>query len=228
MIALGRNQTSPWSVLNRMKSLMVGLLSAARFAPRFLAALLWAGGSSGRGFWGDCGHRAVDGSSHGALGGTRRGTDEGFANRGDGVRNCGARLLRDRLPPCSRLRAGAFRVLRVGPLGVDLLGSPRRTPRAGELLLWGTLLPLGNGSCSMRLTSRACGASFLVRLPRRHGHLLLRKVEQPSSLRLRHGTGMSRPSLSSPLLIDLEDRHLPRTVPVVFGRRSRPFTRAGL
>src|SRR5262245_9173084 len=181
MIALGRNQTSPWSVLNRMKSLMVGLLSAARFAPRFLAALLWAGGSSGRGFWGDCGHCAVDGSSHGALSGTSRGTDDGFASRGDGVRNCGARLPRDRLRPCPRLRAGDFGVLRGGPLGVDLLGSPRRPPRAGELLRWGTLLPLGgNGSCSWRLPSRACGASFLVRLPPRHGHLLFAKRGVPS------------------------------------------------
>src|SRR5262245_16484308 len=176
MIALGRNQMSPWLVLNWMKSLMVGVLSAARFATRSLTALLWAGGSSGRGFWGDCGHRAVDGSSHGALGGTRRGTDEGFANRGDGVRNCGARLPRDRLPPCPRLRARAFSVLRAGPLGVDRLGSPRPTPLAGGRLLCGRLLPLGgNGSCSWRLTSRACGASFLVGLPRRHSHLLVRK-----------------------------------------------------
>src|SRR5262245_61785263 len=208
MIALGRNQMSPWLVLNWMKSLMVGVLSAARFATRFLTALLWAGGSSRRGFWGDCGNRAVDGSSHGALGGTRRGTDEGFANRGDGVRNCGARLPGDRVLPCPRLRAGDLSVLRVGPLGVDLLGRPRRTPRVGELLLCGTLLPLGNDSCSWRLTSRARAVSFLVRLPRRHGHLLLRKVE--------------------PLLIYLQERHLPRTVPAVFGRRLRPLSRAGL
>src|SRR5262245_9918410 len=183
MMALGRNQMSPSLVLNWMKSLMVGLLSAARFAIGFLTALLGAGGSSGRGFWGDCGHRAVDGSRHGALGGARRGTDEGFANRGDGVRNCSARLPRDRVLPCPRPRAGDLSVLRLGALGVGLLGSSRRTPRGGELLRCGTLLPLGgNGSCSWRLPSRACGASFLVRLPRRHGHLLLRKVQ-----RVRHG-----------------------------------------
>src|SRR5262249_8701014 len=130
--------------------------------------------------------------------GSRRGTDEGFANRGDGVRNCGARLPRDRLPPCPRLRARAFSVLRAGPLGVDRLGSPRPTPLAGGRLLCGRLLPLGgNGSCSWRLTSRACGASFLVGLPRRHSHLLVRKgsafVIAPSLW-----DAMSRPSASFP------------------------------
>src|SRR5262249_57613418 len=90
MIVLGRTQMSPWLVLNWMKSLMVGLLSAARIATRFLTAFLGAGRSSGRGFWGDCGQRAVDGSRHGALGGTRRSTDEGFANPGDGVRDSAA------------------------------------------------------------------------------------------------------------------------------------------
>src|SRR4029453_3786473 len=105
MTALGRNQMSPWLVLNWMKSLMVGLLSAARFAARLLPARLWAAGSSGRGFWGDCGPRALEGSPPGALGGARRGADEGFATRGDGLRNCGARLPRDRLLTCPRLRA---------------------------------------------------------------------------------------------------------------------------
>src|SRR6516164_2403713 len=114
-----------------MKSLMIGLLSAAQFAPRFVTVLLWAGDSSGRGFRGDCVDRAVDGSSHGALGGAGRRTDESFANRGDGVRDCGARLPRDRVLPGPRLRARACSVLRVGPLGVDLLGSSRQTPRAG-------------------------------------------------------------------------------------------------
>jgi hypothetical protein len=52
-----------------MKSLMVGLRSAARFAARWFTALIWAGGSSRRGFWADCGLRAVEGSSHGFLGG---------------------------------------------------------------------------------------------------------------------------------------------------------------
>src|SRR5262245_3158672 len=53
MTALGRNQMSPSLVLNWMKSLMVGLLSAARFAAGLLTARLWARGSSGRGFWCD-------------------------------------------------------------------------------------------------------------------------------------------------------------------------------
>src|SRR5262249_61782623 len=109
---------------------------------------------------------AVEGCVHGAVSGTSRGTDDGFASRGAGVRNCGARLPRDRLRPCPRLRAGDFGVLRGGPLGVDLLGSPRRPPRAGELLRWGTLLPLGgNGSCSWRLPSPASGGSVLCGLP---------------------------------------------------------------
>src|SRR4029434_6186009 len=47
MTALGRNQMSPWLVLNWMKSLMVGLLSAARFAARLFTALTWAGDSRG-------------------------------------------------------------------------------------------------------------------------------------------------------------------------------------
>src|SRR5262245_34683185 len=115
MMALGRNQMSPWLVLNWMKSLMVGLLSVARFTIRFLTALLWAGGPSGSGFWGDCCHRAVDGPSHGALDGARRCTDEAFANRGDSVRNCGAGLPRDRVHPCPRRRAGYSSVLRVRP-----------------------------------------------------------------------------------------------------------------
>src|SRR5262249_60600923 len=51
----------------------------------------------------------------------------------------------------------------------------------------------------------------------------LAKRGAPSSLRRRSGTGMSGLSLSSPLLIDLQERHLPRTVPVVFGRRPRPL-----
>jgi len=62
---------------------MVSLLSAARFATLFLIAPLWAGGSSRRGFWGDCGLRAVDGSCHGA----RRGSDKSFSTRGDGRRD---------------------------------------------------------------------------------------------------------------------------------------------
>src|SRR5215831_10083071 len=152
MMALGRNQMSPWLVLNWMKSLMIGLLSAARFATRFVATRLRAGGSSGRGCWGHCGHRAVDGSSHGALGGAGRRTDESFANRGDGVRNGGARLPRDRLLPCPRLRARTLTRLRAGPLGVDLLGRSHRTRFAGALLLCGRLLLLRrNGSCSWRL-----------------------------------------------------------------------------
>src|SRR5262249_50157082 len=190
-----------------MKSLMIGLLSAARFATRFVATRLRAGGFRGGGGWGHCGHRTADGSSHGA----RRGTDQGFANRGDGVRNGGARLPRDRLLPCPRLRARTLTRLRAGPLGVDLLGRSHRTPCAGGLLLCGRLPVLRrNGSCSWGLTSCACAASLLVRLPRRHGHLLFESRAR-SSLHRRYER-MSRPSLSSPLLIDLQERHLPRHV----------------
>jgi hypothetical protein len=150
-------------VLNWMKSLMVGLRSAARFAARLLPARLWAAGSSGRGFCGDCGHRAV----------------EGLSNRGDDLRNCGARLPRDRLLTWPRLRARTFGLIRAGPLGAALLRRSRRTPLASGLLLCGRLLPLGgNGACSGRLTSRASGASLLFRFTRRHGHLLLRRVER--------------------------------------------------
>src|SRR5262249_5223931 len=40
--------------------------------------------------------------------------------------------------------------------------------------------------------------------------------------------GMSRPSLSSPLLIDLQERHLPGPSRLLFGRRPQPLPRAGL
>src|SRR5262245_28460947 len=206
-----------------MKSLMVGLLSAARFAIRFPSALLWAGGSSGWGIPGDCSHRAVDGSSHGALGGARRGTDEGFANRGNSVRNGGARLPHDRLLPRPRLRAHALSALRVGPLGVGLPGCPRQTSRAGGLLLCGRLLPVGGERlvllasylASLRGVASCSASASACPSP-------LAKAGARSSLRPRYGTRMSRPSLSSPLLIDFQERHLPRTVPVVFGRRPRP------
>src|SRR5262249_4171431 len=156
--------------------------SAARFATRFVATRLRAGSSSGRGCWGHCGHHAVDGSSHGA----RRGTDQGFANRGDGVRNGGARLPRDRVLPCPRLRARTLTRLRAGPLGVDLLGRSHRTRCAGGLLLCRRLLLLRrNGLCPWRLASCACAASLLVRLPRRHGHLLFERRAR-SSLRRRY------------------------------------------
>src|SRR5262249_28187802 len=39
--------------------------------------------------------------------------------------------------------------------------------------------------------------------------------------------GMSRPSLSSPLLIDLQERHLPRPVPVAIRPSPAARTRAG-
>jgi small subunit ribosomal protein S21 len=140
----------PLLVLNWMKSLIVVSLSAARVATRFLIALLWAGDSSGSGFWGDCGHRTVDRSSHGALGGARRGADEGSSHRGDGLRDGGARLPRDRLRTCRRFRARSFGALRADLLGADLLRRARRTPLAGGLLLCGSLLPLGGNrlSCS--------------------------------------------------------------------------------
>src|SRR5262245_1033075 len=121
MMALGRNHMSPSLVLNWMKSLMVGLLSAARFAIRFLPALRWAGGSSGRGLWGDCRHRAVDGSSHSA----RR-----DANAVVTACPMAALLPCDRLLPCPRIRAHALSVLRAGPRGAGLLASSCRTPLA--------------------------------------------------------------------------------------------------
>jgi hypothetical protein len=154
-----------------MKSLMVGLLSVARVAPCAVTALVGAGGFSGRGFWCDGGHHAVDGSCNGARSCARHGAHEGSSHRGDGVPNRRARLPRDRLVASPRLRARSMRVLRARPLGAALLRRSRRTPRASGLLLCGRLLPLGgNGACSGRLPSRASGASLPLRFTRRHGH----------------------------------------------------------
>jgi hypothetical protein len=166
----------------------------------------------------------VEGSTHGALGGARRGAGEGLSNRGDGLRNSGARLPRDRLLTCPRLCARTFGVLRAGPLGADLLRRSRRSPLASGLLRCGRLRRLG-------LEGRARALDVLPREP----------AAPPFSFGLRVGMaisscagwsafvtassqralGRAAPRLSSPLLTTLQGRHLPRTVPDVFGRRAR-------
>src|SRR5262245_47105427 len=134
MMALGRNHMSPSLVLNWMKSLMVGLLSAARFAIRFLTALVWAGGSSGRGLWGDCRHHAVDGSVTAPLAAPVAAPTRALRTV---VTACAIAAPAFLVTVCLRARVFVLVtcVPRVGPLGVDLLGSPPRTPRARRRLL---------------------------------------------------------------------------------------------